>query len=125
MSDSDSVVHSRKLPENQSGELFSLSRNEAQWEWMSFFVHRLQPGEAYRSSTDREEAAFVVLGGTCLADWGQRPKTIGQRKNVFDGLPYTVYLPAGHNVTFTARTRCEIAECRVPSTAKLEPCLIT
>jgi len=92
---------------------------------MSLFVHRLQPGESYRSSTDREEAAFVLLGGTCLADWGQGAKKIGRRKNVFDGLPYTLYLPSGHSVTFTAETCCEIAECRVPSTAKHDPRLIT
>ena len=92
---------------------------------MSFFVHRLQPGESHRSSTDQEEAAFVLLGGTCLADWGQGEKKIGKRKNVFDGLTFTLYLPTGNKVTFTPETRCEIAECRVPSTAKLEPRLIT
>ncbi len=31
----------------------------------------------------------------------------------------------GNSVTFTAETACEIAECRVPSTARLEPKLIT
>jgi 5-deoxy-glucuronate isomerase len=34
-------------------------------------------------------------------------------------------MPARNIVTFTAETECEIAECRAPSTAKLEPRLIT
>jgi 5-deoxy-glucuronate isomerase len=61
----------------------------------------------------------------CGADWGEGPKTIGKRKNVFDGLPYTLYLPSGYRVKFTAETCCEIAECRVPSEARLEPKLVS
>jgi 5-deoxy-glucuronate isomerase len=125
MSESDCLVHSRDLPLAGSGELLHLPRSDARWEWMSFFVRRLQLGDVYRSCTEHEEAAFVLLGGTCRADFGKGPQTIGKRKNVFDGLPFTVYLPAGHEVTFTAETVCEIAECRVPSEARLEPALVT
>ena len=125
MSDSDCLVRSRNLAPAEAGELLHLPRTEAKWEWMSFFVRRLQPGDVYRSRTEHEEAAFVLLGGICRADWGRGAQTIGKRKDVFDGLPFTVYLPAGYEVTFTAETPCEIAECRVPSDARLEPALIT
>ena len=91
---------------------------------MSFFVRRLNAGERYAAQTVDEEAAFVLLGGTCIADWGEGPLRIGKRKTVFDGLPYSVYLPAGNSVVFTADAQCEIAECRVPSYAKHEPQLI-
>lgn len=101
-----------------------LSRQHAGWEWMSFFVRRVTPGETYSATTLDEEAAFVLLGGTCVADWGTGPLKIGKRKNVFAGLPYAVYLPAGNSIRITAETICEIAECRVPSTAKHEPKLI-
>ena len=47
-----------------------------------------------------------------------------RQKDVFDGLPYTLYLPSASSVTLKAETICEIAECRVPSTASLEPKLI-
>ncbi|MFZ0816294.1 MAG: 5-deoxy-glucuronate isomerase, partial [Candidatus Sulfotelmatobacter sp.] len=119
------LVHSSQLPEQQSGELVHLARQQAGWEWMSFFVRRLQPGDALRTRTDGEEAVFVLLGGTCTADWGAGHKSIGKRKNVFDGLPYTLYLPTGNEVVFTAQSMCEIAECRVPSEASHEPRLIT
>ena len=120
-----SVVHSRFLPEGQSGELIRFTRDNVEWEWMSMSARRLKPDESYSAMTKGEEAAFVILGGVCLADWGQGRQSIGARKNVFDGLPYCVYLPSGYSATFTAETECEIAECRAPSEAKLEPRLVT
>ena len=119
------VVHSRLLPEGQSGELINFSRESVQWEWMSMSARRLNPGETYSAKTQGEEAAFVLLGGRCNVDWGEGSHSIGQRKNVFDGLPYCVYLPTNHSVNFRAETVCELAECRVPSEAKLQPKLIT
>jgi 5-deoxy-glucuronate isomerase len=117
--------HSSAVPPGQSGELVSLPREKAGWEWMSFFVHRLVPGQKFQATTQNEEAAFVLLGGKCTVDWGAGVKSIGRRKDVFDGLPFTVYLPAGNNAQFVAETICEIAECRVPSQARLQPKLIT
>jgi 5-deoxy-glucuronate isomerase len=125
MSESESLVHSENLPVGMAGELLHLPREKAEWEWMSFFVRRLAAGDVYRAETNGEEAAFVLLGGICAADWGRGAQRIGKRKNVFDGYPYAVYLPTGNAVSFTAETVCEIAECRVPSTAQLKPRLIT
>lgn len=125
MSENTCLVHSRTLPSSGAGEIVRLPRTEANWEWMSFYVRRLQPGDTYHARTEHEEAAFVMLGGSCQADWGRGKQSIGKRKNVFDGLPYTLYLPTGHQVTFSAETACEIAECRVPSEARLAPRLIT
>src|SRR5262245_21685030 len=115
MGESDVLVHSQNLIPGQSDELLHLSRQEANWEWMSFFVRRLLPGDIYHAQIEGEEAAFVLLGGTCFADWGQRAQRIGRRRNVFDGFPYALYLPSGNNVSFKAEVNCEIAECRVPS----------
>ncbi len=125
MSSKVSVVHSRQLASGKSGELLSFSRERVGWEWMSMHVERLIPGGTYAAKTQGEEAAFVILGGECTAEWGQGEQAIGGRKTVFDGLPYCLYLPSGHAVKFTATTICEIAECRAPSEAKLEPRLVT
>jgi 5-deoxy-glucuronate isomerase len=125
MRESDVLVHSQNLDSGQAGELLRLSRQEAKWEWMSFFVRRLFPGDVYHAEIEGEEAAFVLLGGICFADWGQGAQRIGKRKNVFDGFPYAVYLPSGNKISFQAETNCEIAECRVPSEARLVPKLIT
>jgi 5-deoxy-glucuronate isomerase len=118
------VVHSQSLPDDKSGKLLHFSREEVRWEWMSMTVTRLAPGESYRALTEGEEAAFVILGGRCSANWGTGVHHIGGRKNVFDGLPYALYLPSGNSVQFTGETYVEIAECRAPSTAGLQPRLI-
>ncbi len=104
--------------------MLRVTREQAGWDWMSFIVHRVQPGDAFRATTVDEEAVFVLLGGTCVADWGAGIRRIGKRKNIFDGFPYALYLPCGNKAEFTAETVCEIAECRVPSTAQLEPQLV-
>lgn len=120
----DHVVHSNNLSSAQGGMLLHLPREQARWEWMSFSVRRLLPGETYATRTEEEEAAFVILSGTCRADWGEGEARIGERRDVFSGFPYTVYLSMQNRISFTADTVCEIAECRVPSTAKLQPKLI-
>src|SRR5215469_7011269 len=119
------LVQSLNLPPQEGGDLLHLRREQVNWEWMSFFVRRLQPADMIRTCTAGEEAAFVILGGTCVADWGQGQVRVGKRRTVFDGLPYTLYLPAQSSVSFQAETTCEIAECRVPSNAQLQPKLIT
>lgn len=125
MKPDSSVVHSVELPEDQAGELVHFTREQAGWEWMSFAVRRLQPGQTMALQTHGEEMVLVVLGGRCTADWGAGETPVGGRKNVFDGLPYALYLPHGGRVTLQAETVCEIAECRVPSNAALQPHLIT
>jgi 5-deoxy-glucuronate isomerase len=92
---------------------------------MSFFVWRLGPGESHEFYSTHEETGLILLGGRCQADWGSGKLEIGGRANVFDGLPYALYLPASHRATLVATSDCEIAECRVPSDAKLEPRLVT
>ena len=119
------LVSSRPLPPSTGGELLSLPRQEAAWDWMSFFVRRLAPGDIWETETAGEECVVVLLGGRCSADWGQGESQIGQRRNVFDGLPYAVYLPSGSRLRLQAITLCELAECRVPSNARLTPRLIT
>lgn len=125
MTDSDFLVHSNMVNGDMSGELLHLTREQAGWEWMSFFVRRLLPGETLSTHVENEEAAFVLLGGTCRADWGRGQIAIGKRRDVFDGFPYSVYLPPQNHISITAETICEIAECRVPSKARLEPRLIS
>ncbi len=121
----DFLIHSNALPTGQAGELLSLSRERAQWEWMSFFVRRMTPGQSWRARTEGEEAAMVLLGGRAVVDWGEGRRRIGERANVFEGLPYAVYLPTGCEAHVVAETACEWAECRVPSSARLKPRLIT
>jgi 5-deoxy-glucuronate isomerase len=120
----ESVVRAWNLPQDQAGDMVGFTREQAGWEWMSFVVTRLLPGQAVELRTVNEEMVLVWLGGNCIADWGAGAQSVGARKNVFDGLPHALYLPVGHQVKIKAETVCEIAQCRVESEARLEPRLV-
>ena len=124
MTAEDFLVHSRQSGDS-AGDLLTLPRELAKWEWMSFFVHKLTAGQSFSAHSETEEVVIVLLGGKCIADWGEGQHRIGERAHVFNGFPYAVYLPAGSLAQLRAETECEIAECRVPSTARLKPRVIT
>jgi 5-deoxy-glucuronate isomerase len=123
-SKSDSLFHSAVVPPGKSGVTISISREQANWATISFTVRRLVAGQYWQNRTGNEEACLVLLGGTLRVDWGQGRQTIGGRRNVFSGYPSAVYLPCHAPFELSAETDCEIADCRVPSEAKLEPRLI-
>ncbi len=89
----ESVVRARNLPSDRAGEMVGFTREEAGWEWMSFVVTRLLPGQVLELRTGDEEMVLVWLGGFSIANWGAGAQSVGARKNVFDGLPYSLYLP--------------------------------
>ena len=75
----DSVVRARNLPPDQAGEMVGFTRQEAGWEWMSFVVTRLLPGQVLELRTGDEEMVLVWLGGRCVANWGAGPQSVGAR----------------------------------------------
>lgn len=117
------VIHSHELS-GDSGELLEFSREAVAWEWLSLEVKRLAPGEVWETFYSNEEAAQVLLSGTCDADWGAGSHRIGERKNVFDGLPYALYLAPGDRARYKAKTVCEIASCHVPAENKFRSRLV-
>ncbi len=82
------------------------------FEFMSFGVHSLAKGARHQGETGNNELAIVILGGVCSvkSSRGEWPR-IGGRASVFDGLPYTLYLPIGSSFSILADTDCELAFC--------------
>ncbi len=91
-----------------------------------FGIINLKPGETYEAESGVSEVALVVLGGTCevSGDGFDFPR-VGERKNVFSGKPYTVYIPCGTCYTVTATTDVELAWTASPSDLKTGAYLIT
>jgi len=82
------------------------------YDFLSFETRKLEGGQTYKSETAGRELAMVVLGGVCSVtssrgDW----QGVGQRETVFDGLPYTLYLPIKTSFTVIGDTACELAFC--------------
>jgi 5-deoxy-D-glucuronate isomerase len=86
-----------------------------------FFRHRLAPGQSHSVDADKEEVASVLLGGKCVADWGEVHHRIGERTHVFDGLPCAILSLGGKSAATASGKHMRVAECRVPSTARLKP----
>lgn len=96
----------------EDGTLVAVTPREAGWEYVSFKVWRLRPGQVVEDSTDGEEVGLVILSGkvTVRSSAGVW-EAIGKRESVFDGRPYVVYLPPGTDFALVGITQCEIARC--------------
>ena len=62
-----------------------------------FGILRLETGEVYRGSTGDNELGITMLSGKCSAEVDGEPFDVGNRKDVFSGLPQAVYIPPGQS----------------------------
>ncbi len=121
----DSVLfHSSPIPREKSGVLVCVTREKAGWSTINFSVRRLKQGQYWQSDTRDEEAALVLLSGRLSVDWGEGPRETGERKGVFTGYPWAVYLPRRTRFELDARSDCEFADCRVPCSERLDARII-
>ena len=93
-------------------EVFEDRAESFGFEYLSFAVRKLKRGESYEATLPGTELAIVMLGGICsvrsnVGEWSH----IGGRKTVFDGMPYTLYLPPDTTFTVRADTDCDLAFC--------------
>ena len=95
-------------------------------ELTEFGIINLKQGECYNSDTGNNEVAFIILGGQCsVCGNGFAFENLGKRKNVFDGKPYTVYIPCGKNYEIKADSDVEIAWTASSSDLDVEAYIIT
>lgn len=93
-SQSDVRLRPKGLGAEESGEIVSVNPQRAGWRYLSFDVHRLQPGETLSLSAGEAETALVVLTGRCDVESTRGSWTgLGGRPSVFAGKPWTLYLP--------------------------------
>lgn len=86
----------------------------------------LEDGQSYSANSGGFEVALVILGGKCAVKGdGFDFPCVGQRKDVFDGKPHTVYIPRNTNYTITGIGHVEIAWTDSPSELDIPPYVIT
>ena len=116
------LLKSRPLQPGAAGVLLDVTPRKAGWEFIRFTVRRIPAGATWRARTRGEECCLVLLrGGGAVSIDGGAPRPLGPRRDVFESYPHALYLPDGHQASFQAAETSEIAECRAPSTAQLEP----
>lgn len=97
-------------------------------EWLGLEVLRLDAEEGWKGEFKDEEAALVVLSGTCsIVVEGKEKVTfdsVGGRGDMFAGSPHAVYVPRNSKVTVKATKRLELAIAKAPCDVDLEPTAI-
>ncbi len=93
---------------------------------LDFELIVLAAGESASGHSAERELLAVLLGGTASVQAGDKHfAQIGERASVFDGLPTSVYVPAGTDYTISAETDLQVAIASAPSDLVTEPYLIT
>lgn len=116
---------SRPLASGAGGTLLDITPRDAGWKLIGFAVRRLSPGEVWQARTEGEECCIVLLSGACSVRWDEGAWTaLGPRRSVFDAYPGSMYVPAGHSLEVRAEELTEFADCRAPSTKRLEPRIV-
>lgn len=92
-----------------------------------FGILQLEKDTSWEDNTGEMEIAFVLLGGKCAVEGTDfRFDEVGERKSVFEGKPYTLYLPRRTSYRITALTDVDIAVNEAPvSRDTAKPTLIT
>jgi 5-deoxy-glucuronate isomerase len=103
----------------------TLTPEQAGWAYVGFLVRRVAPQQPFSFGTGGSEAAIVVLGGVVdvRSSVGEWP-AVGRRRDVFDGLPFGLYLPPGTDVEVSSAEGAEIAVGLARSDQTLPPRLI-
>lgn len=99
---------------------------QAGWETINFQARRLGYGNTWGFNTGGSELALVVLGGVLAVESNRGSwQGIGQRENVFAGLPFALYLPRQTSFTVYAASDCEFAVAWTPTGAEYPARLVT
>ncbi len=111
------LVHPRQ---SADGLVHQITPESAGWTYVGFEARDLKKGARVSLESGAMEACVVVLSGKArVTSQGFDSGPIGDRANVFEGLPWSVYLPADSAYRIEGVTDCEVAICLAPGTGRL------
>ena len=115
----------RPQPPGRDGSVTRVTPESAGWTYVGFEVLHLAPGQVVERQTQDRETCLVMISGRAAAEAGGRSfGTIGDRDSVFEGLPWSLYLPARSGWRLVPEGPCEVAICSAPGTGSLPARLI-
>ncbi len=92
---------------------------------ITFSLLRLEAGSEYEGQVVGETVAVLLSGIMDAEVDGRRWSSVGQRRDVFSGKAYALYLPSNARFRIRANTFVELAFGTVPAPTGGEPTLIT
>ncbi len=96
------------------------------YQYLAFECVKLSTADCHEGDTAEREVALVVLGGRCsVASSRGEWRDFGGRANVFDGRPYTLYLPRQTRFRISTEDGCDLALCYSKAEEDHEACLLT
>jgi 5-deoxy-glucuronate isomerase len=102
------------------GLVHRVTPQSAGWTYVGFEARDLKKDARFSAESGGMELCVVLISGKArVTAEGFDSGEIGDRTNVFEGLPWSVYLPAGVSYQVQAATDCEIAICAAPGSGKL------
>ena len=118
MTQSKLLVHPSRAADGVGHRITPAS---AGWSYVGFETRTLKRGAQSELVTEGNEVCVVLLSGKArVTANGFDSGIIGERASVFDGLPWSVYLPPHSTATIEAASDCELALCSAPATGRLK-----
>lgn len=113
-------------PERGHQTVFQPGDNDTQWLGLEFL--RLEAGGDWQGNLGDEEAALVILSGSCaITVTGKGADTwagLGSRADIFSGSATAVYAPRQSELQVTAESKLELAIAKAPCETDFPPALI-
>ncbi|MCW6507880.1 5-deoxy-glucuronate isomerase [Lichenifustis flavocetrariae] len=123
MAPSPLLVHPQR-PDTDN-RIHHVTPESAGWTYVGFEVFDLADGQKLERPTGDQEICLVIVSGKAHVTGGGRDfGVIGERLSVFEGLPWSVYVPAKADWTVVAQGPCELAVCAAPGTGRYPARLI-
>jgi 5-deoxy-glucuronate isomerase len=105
---------------DRDGFIHHITPASADWGYVGFSALELPAGKIVSRPTDGNEVCLVILTGRVRVIVGNQDfGLLGERQSVFDGSPWSVYIPAHSSWSIEAETAAEVAVCSSPAEGKL------
>jgi 5-deoxy-glucuronate isomerase len=101
----------------KAGDWTNVTPESAGWRYLYFGVR----SGSFESDTGDGEIAIVPLSGACVVTAGSTYE-LGARESVFDGMPWSLYLP--RDTAYAVQSEGEVAICGARCETRREPVLI-
>jgi 5-deoxy-glucuronate isomerase len=100
-------------------------KEDSACKWIEVDMLRLNQGQSHNFDEKGKEYALILLGGKCsVTGDGLDYKSIGKRKDVFDGPATALYIPRNRKFTVSADEDVTVAVCKSPAKKDFKPVLV-